>query len=827
MKIQKFWHFILLIAAVILGLYLRIVNPWNSVFTWTARLGGNDPWYYFRLVENCLHNFPNRIWFDPFTHYPFGTFTHFGPFLVYFSAILAKVAGATTPESIRSVIAFIPAIGGALLALPVYLLTKEAFGKQAGIISAFLTVIIPGQLLARSILGFNDHHIWEVFWMTSTLALYVYSINRWKNDPNALRNGKKLAFAVLAGIAYGMYLLTWAPSFYLALFIVIYVFVLMLLDRFVKTDIVDIIYISLITIAIATVMFLPFAFNTPYFSTIHYSPFQLIVLISCLVMLGLFRAIEVLKEKGYYAKIGIKEEYAFPATIVAVLAVIVGVILAISPDFFGMLLGVIGVVQPKGGALTIAEVQPFFTMGGQFSLAPAYLNFGMTFFFGFFGFLCLTKLVYDERKDVHILILLWSLMMFIALCGQNRFAYYFGVVCAVMAGFMLDWLLSKLEFYKALTEKKVNYTRLSIAILLIVLLFAPTFAMAFNQSKYAGGIPKPWWDALVWMRNNTPNKAQYDEYYYELYKPSKNLSQPYPYPFKTYGIISWWDYGHWIEAIAHRMPIANPFQQGIGNKYNNVPGAAPFFTAFNESYANEIAKKLNVKYVISDVEMATGKFYAMAVWAEGSLERANRIYYVGSAIAYLTPTGVLGLTTDYFRVPHGSQTMVVPIPSEKYFETIEAKLHLFDGCGLSHYRMVYESSSSAGSPMGLEEVIYKMIFNRNYAKKFGMPQVNLTPTGYVKIFEFVKGVKVTGKANADSVTVSVTVKTNQNRTFVWQKTVPVVNGTYEVIVPYAQNTMYPVKPVGDYTIRAGNIIKHFSVSDEQVESGATLRIDLI
>ncbi len=822
---KKFWHFAFLVASVILGLYIRIVNPWKDVFTWTVRLGGNDPWYYFRLIQNCLHNFPYRIWFDPFTHYPYGTYTHFGPFLVYFSAILCKIFGATTSESIRSVLAFIPTIGGALLALPTYLFTKEAFGKKAGVISALLVVIIPGQLLARSILGFNDHHVWEVFWMTAALSLYAHTINEWRNDPNAIRNNRKLALAILTGIAYGMYLLTWAPSFYLALFIVGYVFILMIFEKFINSDVRSVIYVSVISLAVATVMFLPFAFNTPFLSTTHYSPFQLLVLCSCIAMLLTFRGIGILKERGYYARLGIREEYAFPATMAAIISAVVLVMFVASPGFFHMLLGVIGVIQPKGGALTIAEVQPFFTMGGQFSLAPAYLNFGTAFFFGFFGFLVLSKLVYEERRDVHVLILLWSLMLFVALCGQNRFAYYFGVVCAVMSGFLLDRLLDRLNFYGILERRKVSYTKLSVAVLLIILLFVPTFALAYDQSKYAGGIPKPWWDALVWMRNNTPGKENYDRYYYELYKPPEDWRKPYPYPFKTYGVMSWWDYGHWIEAIAHRMPIANPFQQGIGNKYDNVPGAAPFFTSFNESYADEIAKKLNVKYVISDVEMETGKFYAMAVWAEGSLEKASRIYYRGSAIAYITPQGQIGITTNPFVIPPGSVRMSVPIPSEKYFETMEARLHLMDGCGLSHYRMIYESEI-VNSPMEIQEMIYKLIFDKYYAKKLGLPQVNVTPSGYVKIFEFVKGVEVTGKADAKNVTVSVVIKTNQNRTFVWQKTVPVVNGTYEVVVPYAQNTEYPVKPVGDYTIRAGNVVRHFSVTDEQVENGAVVRINL-
>ena len=76
-------------------------------------------------------------------------------------------------------------------------------------------------------------------------------------------------------------------------------------------------------------------------------------------------------------------------------------------------------------------------------------------------------------------------------------------------------------------------------------------------------------------------------------------------------------------------------------------------------------------------------------------------------------------------------------------------------------------------------------------------------------------------------TVWVKIKTNQNRSFIWQKTVKVINGTYDVIVPYAQNTTYPVKPIGDYTIKAGNIVRTFSISDEDVEKGRSIEIDLI
>jgi dolichyl-diphosphooligosaccharide--protein glycosyltransferase len=129
--------------------------------------------------------------------------------------------------------------------------------------------------------------------------------------------------------------------------------------------------------------------------------------------------------------------------------------------------------------------------------------------------------------------------------------------------------------------------------------------------------------------------------------------------------------------------------------------------------------------------------------------------------------------------------------------------------------------------MGMQEMLYKQIFNQLYANKFGLKPVNVTTSGYVKIFERVKGAKIYGKTNASEVVVELKVKTNQGRIFTYVKKAKVENGTYEVVVPYAQNTKYPVKPIGDYIIKAGNITKTFSLSDEDVENGKEIRIDLV
>ncbi len=887
-KAEKYWHIAFIAAAFIVSLYLRIVRPWHAVFRWTTLLGGNDPWYYYRLIISCIHNFPNRIWFDAFTYYPYGTYVHFGPFLVYTSAIASILAGAHTPAQVRTVIAFVPTVGGTLLALPVYLLTKEVFGKKAGAFAAFLVVIVPGQLLARSILGFNDHHVWETFWMVASLALYAYSINRWKGR-RAIENvrSKNIIYPVLAGVAFGSYLDTWAPGFILAPIITLYVFLLYLGWKWFDRE--NSALAGAVMFLTAALVYLPFAFKYPGFSTVCYSPFQLIIVLGFSAVLCIFYAVEMFQKSRNLP------EYTTPAAVAASMLAMAAVAFVVDPKFMHDLLSVVGVVHPTGGLLTVAEVQPFFTMGGQFSLIPAWLNFGVTFFFSIPAYICLLYWLYREKKETHLLMLVWSTVMFIALCGQNRFAYYFGAVTAILAAAFLVFLLgvyasyyregkssrlyavsalwlialvilrldiSKFPFalavalpaaldamlnlnrenridfeffrdFKAgLNSKKQTLAVVTIIALLASSLFviAPTLGESYIQSQYAGGINYQWYHALTWMRNNTPYKAFYDKFFYEIYKPGYKPGhlKPYPYPHPTYGIMSWWDYGHWITAIAHRMPIANPFQQGIGNKYHNAPGAAPFFTAFNESYADSIAKKLNVKYVISDVEMATGKFYAMAVWAEGSLAKAGMTYYAG--IGYLYQYGGrVGLATDITQIPRGARVLTtIQLPGENYFRTMEARLHIMDGCGLKHYRMVYESKPvSPNSMMGLEEMIYRSIFDNMYASKLGLPKVNVTTTGFVKIFEFVKGAKIEGTAPAGVkwVTISCKVKTNQGRTFLYEQKCRVKNGHYEFVVPYAQNTTYPVKP-SPYVIKAGKTETSLTISDKDVEQGRTIVVNL-
>jgi dolichyl-diphosphooligosaccharide--protein glycosyltransferase len=578
----------------------------------------------------------------------------------------------------------------------------------------------------------------------------------------------------------------------------------------------------------ASLVYLPFAFKYPGISLVYYSPFQLFILLTSAVILLIFFAIDVLQEKGYWKKIGLRRDDA-SSLIVLVLGIFaLSVIFVMFPN---VIKSVIGVVTPGAYGRTIAEVQPFFIENGEFSLYRAWDQFSITFFFAIPAIIYLIYKLYRERGECHLFILIWSVAMLVALAGQIRFAYYFGAVSAVLSGVMVEVILEKIGFYrfkeaevsrskkgKKKYKKGVDYSKLISGILILLITLFPTASSAYSQSSSStliashSTINDDWYETLKWMREYTPNGSFYDSFYYQSYETSKGER----YPSDAYGVMSWWDYGHWITAIAHRIPNANPFQQGAKT-------ASLFFTAMNESEASEILNELGSKYVITDIEMASLKYGAIRVWAEDE--------------------------EGYFKIVNVSlfnHTIGLPFNSEKFYSTTLGRLHYLDGNGLENFRLIHESENYV--------VTYKVanlgtgridtvMFKGNYSEalnfylqlrnnpslmslgnSYAILYDPTPPSSYVKIFEYVKGGVIKGTAT-QTVKISATIETNNGRTFQYIQTIEPVNGYYEVRVPYSSTMPYDVKIIGDYTVKSGGVVKHVSFTEEEIQKGVTKTVN--
>jgi len=370
-----------------------------------------------------------------------------------------------------------------------------------------------------------------------------------------------------------------------------------------------------------------------------------------------------------------------------------------------------------------------------------------------------------------------------------------------------------------------------VAIILVVFL-ALLYASSALSAEYAVAssgalrMNPDWKESLEWMNTHTPDPGLD---YSKIYSKTD-----FTYPNQAYGVMSWWDYGHLITYIAKRIPNANPFQAGVAGPY----GAAAYFMSENESNANNILNHDGTKYVVTDIEMDTGKFWAMATWFNVTLgqEPYEKVY----------------LVPDQYNP---GQYSGVSLYDTRYYQTMISKLHNFDGSmaePTTAYYVEYMEAGASGKPYpvitGAESmdvasarakadkfnsqapagqhaaVLNTVMFQpltpipalQHYRLIHESPR-NVVGGGpadikYVKVFEYVQGAKIKGEG-----IIEIPLVSNTGRNFVYRQAS--VNG--EFTVPYSTiGNPYDVKATGKYHIIGTD--RQFDVPEEAVQQGTQI-----
>ncbi len=178
-------------------------------------------------------------------------------------------------------------------------------------------------------------------------------------------------------------------------------------------------------------------------------------------------------------------------------------------------------------------------------------------------------------------------------------------------------------------------------------------------------------------------------------------------------------------------------------------------------------------------------------------------------------------TAGYYQ-PYWTGSSYTYLPSMRYFDSMESRLHILDGNGLKQYRLVHETWAYQ-----TQESVYKQVYNLLHGSS--IPEVD---TGYVKIFEYVKGAKVTGTASPnETVNIKTTILTGQGRTFEYsQSTTSDSEGRYEFTVPYSTEgpisgeTQFDTAPAGPYVVSYGNTTREVRVNEEAVLKGEEVKV---
>jgi oligosaccharyl transferase (archaeosortase A-associated) len=669
---------IILAALCGISLYIRIALPYDQIFVndwvWFRE---TDAYYYMRNIETLVHNFPHFNSFDPYMLYPGGGTGLARPFFAWFVAGIIRLVSLGTPtlHAMETVAAYMPAILGTLTLIPVYFIGKELFNRWAGVIAAAIVAILPGEFLHRSLLGFTDHHVAEVLFSTVTILFLIMAIKQAREreisydhllsrDWSAIT--KPLIYTLLAGVFLGIYLLSWRGGLLFIFIIFAYLVIQFIVDhlRHKSSDYLCIIGIPLFLIAF--LMILP-VLGRGGLDTIYRVAMPVAIVVPIVLsIISRLMAGRALKPVYYLL------------VLLGLLGIGLAAFHAINPSLLQSMLGKFSIFTPAGARLTIMEVEPLLFPGGEFGFQTAWANFTTSFFIAFISFAMLAYVLVRERSANKTLFLVWSIIMLIAVLGQRRFGYYYAVNVALLTGYfswkMLDLAgLSKLlakskevvttvkkfkkrekkarekEKAKPKTFMQPRATWIRVIVVGIAIFFLVFYPNIGKVEVLAGQqyiMTRGWYNSMLWLKDNSPEPFGYPEFYYELYPPKDEFE----YPETAYGVMSWWDYGYFIMQIAHRIPNANPGQAGAVQ-------AGKFFTAQNESSANQVADELGVKYVVIDNAMATTKFYAMVDWAGGNLSEFYDFYYQ--------------------QTQDGGQWGILYYPA--YYNSTVARLYNFDG----------------------------------------------------------------------------------------------------------------------------------------------------
>jgi len=678
----RYYHYVALLALVAFAFWNRARNWQNYVVDGEILFRGNDPWYHYRSTQYVVNNFPQTMPFEPWTGFPQGTTqSQFGTILDQVVGLTALVVGLGNPseELVKQIALFSPAAIGALIAIPAYLICRRVGGRFAGVVGVAILAFAADRLLSLSVAGFYDHHVAEAF--TQALAVLavmvaVYVAEREKpvyelisaREFDALR--RPLGWATLAGFAISLYLAVWPPGVLLLGILGVF-FVIHLSFEYLRGRSPEhAAFVGAIALGTAGILQLS-TVNAIEISATSRSLLQpglaLAVAAGIVFMAWLARQWDARSITPY----------AYPPAVVGLIVLGAGIMAVGLPglfDFFvNQVLRVIG-FQTSPTAGTVGEAQP---------LRPGLLYdfYRLALFTAFIGavVLLIKQYVDEEPRGEYLLVVVWAGFMLAAVLTQSRFGYYLTVPVAALNAAFVGGIMNLVGGFDDPLEIEAYHVFTVGAILLVVI--APLFLFGAGPIQSAAGAQNPggivgWQDSLDWMEDNAPPEGTYAnpngepmEYYGTFER-----TDDFDYPAGAYGVMSWWDYGHWITAEGEAIPNANPFQQ-------NSNDAARYLLTQSEEESLAVLEDIDeddaqTRYVMVDWKMVQteslspvrGKFFAPPTFVDG----VGRSTYFTRVLATdrLRQSGLFGST---LAIRH----------KQAYYNSTMVRLYLYHGSAKS------------------------------------------------------------------------------------------------------------------------------------------------
>jgi dolichyl-diphosphooligosaccharide--protein glycosyltransferase len=606
---QNWGTVIVLVAIVLIALFVRSYFGFSTAVDNDYLLaGGSDSYYHLRVIEH-VENTGTHLVNDPLLNYPMGIRNMRPPVydwsVAVTSMVMSGISGASIHDSTGYTLLFSTAFWGALTCIPVFLLTRAAFGNRAGLLASFLFAIMAGNV-SRTIFADADHDAFVLFFVVFALyfllrALMTINGTKWVSDWRkrdtivpGLRNyfatnRVSMIYALLGGICISLVANTWTGYTYIVIIILVYFLVQVIINRFRNVDSMGEWFVIGIMLASAFALMAPLYWQMNYWATWFDVPFYLFA--ASLVVGGIFT---------------VTRDYPWTLVIPIVVGLLVIGLVGIfflAPNLFDAIVSGQGYLVKSKLYSTIQEAQaPTFS-----NLA---LSFGaMTFWLALVGVVWAAIKIPKNTSPYLVFIVVWLGLSIYMAASAGRFMFNASPAFAMAAGWILALILARVKFEEVpklfsgflshpwqTIKKGTKVRHVAVVLFLAFLIVLPNVWGAIDA-----GIPsetKRTYDKQIY--NALPDflhPSGYDKIngsYWYLGAFSYSLPLPstyYPSAWNWFAqqdqnksiedrpaYLSWWDYGFEAVQSGKHPTVADNFQDGY--QY-----AGSFLMSENESDA--------------------------------------------------------------------------------------------------------------------------------------------------------------------------------------------------------------------------------------------------
>ncbi|MGD2200349.1 MAG: STT3 domain-containing protein [Candidatus Bathyarchaeota archaeon] len=496
---------------------------------WGAYMDAYDPLFQIRVTKYIVDN-GYKAWFswhDTLSWYPWGrdipTSSFPGvPFSGAFVYFAAQALGIDI--TVDAVCLYFPVLMGALTCIVAYYLGRDLGGSSTGLLTAFF-VAISEAFIGRTALGFYDTENIGIFGMTTTVFLFLRSLDQGRSQT------QRIIYGAATGLSLGYIFASWGAARYVVGLLVLFILVTLLAGRFERRHLVS--YSLTLGIGYVIAILVPKLGLKYIMSTENIAAILLVLLVAVYDV-----ARQKLDERRTVLLMG-----------GLILALIVGVLaleaLGVSTPIRGKFLRVLNPFRHSSNPLSESVAEHKRAVWNNF-----FGSYGLTLPLAILG----TYFAINNLDDRRLLCSLYFVTAIYFTGSMTRLSLILSIPVAIMAAHGLIELLTPfIPLAKGRQETGRRRSRtpsqgISWEIALVFILFImvgimpsiwgtaeasirPTSLASSGIPAVMGGrYPQDWLQALSWMRDNLPEDAI---------------------------VVSWWDYGYWIEALAGKTTLAD------------------------------------------------------------------------------------------------------------------------------------------------------------------------------------------------------------------------------------------------------------------------------